>query len=297
LKAPGFARRKQRRHGRADGDHVKLAYMMTTPEAGTMPLCWGGDPPEHILHRVAEIGYEGIELQTRDATAFDGAALARMARGAGLAITAVSTGPTGSVDALYLMSPDPAIRERTIERFSAALCLAGEYGVHATIGNVRGFAKWAPDRKTGLGLFRDAVERLLAVSERVGAPILLEPQNRYQTDVLNTVAETLAFIDELGAPPQLIVEVDLYHMALEEKSVLAALVAARASGRTNYVQLGDSNRLAPGWGSFNWVDIIETLKATKYDGWLAMEFTQKPDSETCAKHAHAFVRPLLGDSK
>jgi sugar phosphate isomerase/epimerase len=271
--------------------------MMTTPEAGTMPLCWGGAAPEYILSRVAEIGYEGIELQTRDVAAFDGAAFARMVRDAGLAITAVSTGPTGSADALYFMSPDPAIRERAIERFTGALNLAAQYGVHATIGNLRGFAKWAPDRATGLGWFRAAVERLLEVSERVGAPILLEPQNRYQTDILNTVAETLAFIEEFGGSPQLILEVDLYHMALEEKSVLAALVEARASGRMNYVQLGDSNRLAPGWGSFNWVDIIETLKATKYESWLAMEFTQKPDSETCAKHAYAFIRPLLDGPK
>lgn len=262
-----------------------------------MPLCWGGAPPEYILDRVAEIGYEGIELQTRDTGAFDGAGFARMARDAGLTITAVSTGPVGTVDGLYLMSPDAAIRERTIERFTDALNLAAQYGVHATIGNLRGFAKWAPDRATGIGWFREALERLLEVSERVGAPILLEPQNRYQTDVLNTVSQALAFIDALGGPPQLILEVDLYHMALEEKSVLAALVEARASGRTNYVQLGDSNRLAPGWGSFNWVNIIETLRATKYDGWLAMEFTQKPDSETCAKHAYAFIQPLLDDAK
>lgn len=271
--------------------------MMTTPEAGTMPLCWGGAPPEQILERVAAIGYEGIELQVRDPSAVDGAAFARMARDAGLTITAVSTGPAGTVDGLYLMSADPAIRERAIERFTAALRLAAEYGVHATIGNIRGFAKWAPDRATGLGWFRAAIERLLEISERLGAPVLLEPQNRYQTDILNTIGETLAFIDGLGAPSRLIIEGDLYHMALEEKSLLAALVAGRASGRMNYLQLGDSNRLAPGWGSFNWVDIIETLKATHYDGWLAMEFTQKPDSETCARQAHAFVRPLLEGNK
>ena len=123
---------------------------------------------------------------------------------------------------------------------------------------------------------------------------MLEPQNRFQTDILNTVGETLAFIDELGGSPRFIIECDLYHMALEEKSVYGALVEARSSGRMNYVQLGDSNRLAPGWGSFNWVDIVETLRATRFDGWLAMEFTQKPDSETCARQAFAFVRPLLG---
>jgi len=272
---------------------MKLAYMMTTPEAGTMPLCWGGDAPEHILSRVAEIGYEGIELQVRDPSEFDTAAFARMVREAGLVITAVSSGPVTSTDGLFLTAADRGVRERAIERLTSVLRLAAEYRVHATIGGMRGFTKWAPDRATGLAWFRSAIERLLVSAEPLGAQIVLEPQNRYQTDFLNTIGETLAFIDELGAPPQLAIEGDLYHMALEEKSLIAALVTGRRSGRMNYIQIGDSNRLAPGWGSLNWVDILETLKAIGYDGWLAMEFTQKPDSETCARQAHDFLRPLL----
>ena len=272
---------------------MRLAYMMTTPEAGTMPLCWGGDPPEHILSRVAEIGYEGIELQVRDPSEFDTAAFARMVREAGLVITAVSSGPVTAADGLFLTAAERSVRERAIERFTSVLRLAAEYRVHATIGGVRGFAKWAPDRATGLAWFRSAIERLLVSAGPLDAHIVLEPQNRYQTDFLNTIGETLAFIDELGTPPQLAIEGDLYHMALEEKSLIAALVTGRRSGRMNYIQIGDSNRLAPGWGSLNWVDILETLKAIGYDGWLAMEFTQKPDSETCARQAHDFLRPLL----
>jgi len=273
---------------------MKLAYMMTTPEAGTMPLCWGGEAPERILRRVAEIGYEGIEFQVRDPAEFDPAALARTVREEGLVITAVSSGPVTAADGLFLMAADERVRERAIERFTAVLQLAAEYGVHATIGGMRGFARWAPDRAMGLAWFRGAIERLLVEAERLGVPIVLEPQNRYQTDILNTIGETLAFIDELGSPPHLVIEGDLYHMALEEKSLIAALVTGLRSGRMNYLQLGDSNRLAPGWGSFNWVDILETLKAAGYDGWLAMEFTQKPDSETCARQAHDFIRPLVG---
>jgi len=272
---------------------MKLAYMMTTPEAGAMPLCWSGDAPERILRRVAEIGYDGIELQVRNPAEFDPAAFARTVREEGLVITAVSSGPVTAVDGLFLMAADERVRERAIERFTAVLQLAAEYGVHATIGGMRGFARWAPDRAIGLAWFRSAIERLLVEAERLAVPIVLEPQNRYQTDILNTIGETLAFIDELGSPPQLAIEGDLYHMALEEKSLIAALVTGLRSGRMNYLQLGDSNRLAPGWGSFNWVDIVETLKAGGYNGWLAMEFTQKPDSETCARQAHDFIRPLV----
>ena len=60
-----------------------------------------------------------------------------------------------------------------------------------------------------------------------------------------------------------------------------------------HVQLGDSNRLTPGQGFLPWRDIIETLRALKYDAWLSMEFTQKPDSPTCARQAMEFIRPLV----
>src|SRR5665213_853014 len=105
---------------------MKLAYMMTTPEAGPMPLCWHGDAA-HVMRRVGEIGYEGIELQVRDPDAFDHAAIAKLAADSGLAITAVSTGTIGAADNLYLTSPEAETRRRSIDRFKAVVRLGAEY--------------------------------------------------------------------------------------------------------------------------------------------------------------------------
>lgn len=44
----------------------------------------------------------------------------------------------------------------------------------------------------------------------------------------------------------------------------------------------DSNRSAAGSDSFNWVDILATLHAVGYDGWLSMEFMQKPETSDYA---------------
>ena len=83
----------------------------------------------------------------------------------------------------------------------------------------------------------------------------------------------------------------MFHQALEEKSIVAAMVTARPY--LAHVQLGDSNRLAPGQGFLPWRDIVETLRALKYDAWLSMEFTQKPDSPTCAEQAMESARREL----
>ncbi|MDQ3811767.1 MAG: sugar phosphate isomerase/epimerase [Chloroflexota bacterium] len=270
---------------------MKLAYMMATPELKSMPMAWVGDY-ERILPRLAEIGYDGVELQVRDPAEFDQQALARCAEQAGLRIAAVSTGAVGAEDNLYLMSPDPEIRRRAVERYTSVLQLAGSYGVDASIGRFRGQVKWGPDRQTAIGWFRAALDELVPVAERVGVRIVLEPQMRFIGDFLNTIDETLAFIQDYGSPT-LMYEGDLFHQDMEERSLLASIVAGQRSGRMSFFQLCDSNRLAPGWGHHNWVDIIEVLRASGYDGWLSMEFNQQPDSHTCARQAFSVVGPLV----
>jgi sugar phosphate isomerase/epimerase len=270
---------------------MQLAYMIATPELKSMPMAWVGDY-ERILPRLAEIGYDGVELQVRDPGQFDQQALARCARDHGLKIAAVSTGAVGSEDGLFLMSPDPEIRQRAIERYKLVIELAGAYGVDSSIGRFRGQVSWGPDRETAIGWFRTALDDLVPVAERAGVHIVLEPQMRFIGDFLNTVDETLDFINSYGSDT-LRFEGDLFHQALEERSLLASIVHGQRSGKMSFYQLCDSNRLAPGWGHHNWVDIVEVLRASGYDGWLSMEFNQKPDSDTCAQQAFRTVGPLV----
>jgi sugar phosphate isomerase/epimerase len=265
--------------------------MIGTPELKSMPMAWVGDY-HHCIPILAEIGYQGIELQVRDPREFDTKALQRCAEEAGLKISAVSTGAVGAADGLYLMSADPEVRTRAIERYISVLELAATYGVDASIGRFRGMAAWGPDRQTAIGWFRSALDRLVPIAERHGIHIVLEPQMRFIGDYLNTFDETLEFIESYGSPV-LRFEGDTFHQSMEEKSLLASIVQGQRSGKMSYYQISDSNRLAPGWGNHNWVDIIEVLRASGYNGWISMEFTQTPDSETCARRAYATIGPLL----
>jgi sugar phosphate isomerase/epimerase len=135
------------------------------------------------------------------------------------------------------------------------------------------------------------VVELAEHAERLGVRLVLEPQCRLNTDFLMTIGETVEFIESIGAPRSVSFEADAYHMALEEKSLPAALIRGRKY--LTYVQLGDSNRLAPGQGFLAWRDFIETLRALEYDGWLSMEFDQQPDSPTAARQAYDFTRALI----
>src|SRR5919199_835221 len=270
---------------------MRLAYMIATPELKAMPMAWVGDY-RTIIPRLAEIGYDGIELQVRDPAEFDGAALGRCAQEAGLKISAVSTGAIGAADGLYLMHADADVRRRAVERYKSVLELAASYGVDASIGRFRGVTSAAPSRDIAIGWFRAALDELVPVAERTGVRIVLEPQLRFIGDFLNTIDETLEFINSYGSPT-LMFEGDTFHQMMEEKSLLASIVRGVRIGKMTYYQVSDSTRLAPGWGHHNWVDIVEVLRASGYDGWLSMEFTQQPDSDICAQRAYATIRPLL----
>ncbi len=266
---------------------LNLSYMITTPEVVSDGLAWRGSTLD-VMATIAEMGYGGVELQTRDPNAFDRTALVQRAGELGLALTGVSTAPAVVEDALFLTSPDESIHAEAVRRMVTVIDFAAECGTHATIGRIRGFARWAPDPSIGLGWFRQAVDELAEHAAKRGVRIVLEPQSRQVTDMLNTVDSALDFCASYDADV-LCIEVDTYHMLAEERSVVAALVRAHASGRLAHVQISESNRLAPGWGHLNWADFLGTLEALSYDGWVAIEAEQKPDSPTVARQSYDFV--------
>lgn len=270
---------------------MKLAYMITTPEVERMPISWVGDP-DVVLPKLAQIGYEGVELQTRNPAEFDAAGYEKKVRKAGLTICAVSTGAIGDAENMYLTSPDAQTRAKAIERYKAVLDLAARYGVDASIGRFRGLVKWAPNRETGMAWIRQALDELLPHAEKLGVRICLEPQHWYNVDSINTLAETIAFIQSFKTK-SLVFEADIHHVGLVEKSIPAALVLGMKSGYMTFVQVSDSNRYPPGMGIFNWVDVFETLRALDYLGWVSVECKQFPDSERCAAASYAFMRDIL----
>jgi D-psicose/D-tagatose/L-ribulose 3-epimerase len=268
---------------------MKLAYSAATEEVSRMALAWVGTLDE-ILPKIAEIGYEGVEFQVRDPAEIDVAKLKRQVKAAGLEITALSTGTVGQIDKLYVVDRDPAVRQACTERFKAILELAAELGVDAALGGSRGRLATAPSKEEGWAWFDAAVEELVKHAERLGNRLVLEPQCRLNTDFLMTIEETCRYIDRLGSK-HVSFEGDVYHQALEERSIVAAWIRGRR--HMTYVQLGDSNRLAPGQGFLPWRDMVETLRALDYDGWLSMEHSQLPDSATAARQGFEFMKPLI----
>ncbi len=114
----------------------------------------------------------------------------------------------------------------------------------------------------------ESLRELGSHGEQVGAKIYLEPLNRYEDFVVNTLADAVSIVEEVGSTAVSVIA-DTFHMAIEESDVGAAIRAA--GSRIEHVQLGDSDRFEPGHGHYDWPETLKALDETGYDGWLAME--------------------------
>lgn len=114
----------------------------------------------------------------------------------------------------------------------------------------------------------ESLSELGAHGEEVGAKIFLEPLNRYEDYLINTLADAVSVVDEVGSDAVSVIA-DTFHMSIEESDIGAAISAA--GSHIEHVQLGDSDRLEPGHGHYDWPETLDALEAIGYDGWLAME--------------------------
>lgn len=118
------------------------------------------------------------------------------------------------------------------------------------------------------GALLEAMSELGGHAVSVGAQVFLEPLNRYEDYLINTLADAVSIVDEVGSPG-VAVCADTYHMSIEERDCAESIRAAGA--HIKHVQLGDSNRLEPGAGHYDWPASLAALDQVGYDGWLAME--------------------------
>lgn len=259
-----------------------VAYTVCTPDCHR-PNPMAYDAVFEIATReLAELGYDGVELQVRDPAEINATALLARLADSGLAPVALATGHLGSEDGLRLHSTED-VRTRTVERLHAVVDLAAELGSLVTIGSVRG----APQGPAEIGRVRAALGQVAGHASDVGVRLVLEPQNRFVGPYLTTVAATVELIEDAGWEAVGLVA-DTFHMNLEERSLPGALV--RAGAHLWHVQLGENHRAALGSGTLPLTTVVDTLDALSYAGWLVMEHAQDGDSRTAAARSLQAVR-------
>ena len=120
--------------------------------------------------------------------------------------------------------------------------------------------------------------------------MLLEPINRYETNVINTVEQGLEFIERTGLGSLKLLP-DTFHMNIEERSLENSI--RMAGDKLGSLHLADSNRWAPGMGHLDFKGVLSALQEIGYQGPLGVEVLPEPDDLTAARQAITHMRHLM----
>jgi sugar phosphate isomerase/epimerase len=155
---------------------------------------------------------------------------------------------------------------------------------------MQGKAEGDVTREQALTWLAEALTDLGAHAARLGVPLLYEPLNRYETNLLNRQLDAAQFL-EARQIANVKLLCDLFHMNIEEVSNAATL---RACGRhVGHVHFADSNRQAIGFGHADAAPVIAALKDIGYAGYLSGEILPLPDSEAAAAQTIKAIRAHL----
>jgi D-psicose/D-tagatose/L-ribulose 3-epimerase len=273
---------------------VKLACAVASPETRDPDMLALRGEPAALFAELRRHGYAGVDLMARDPDRIDARALAAAARAEGLGFAAVSTGQVRKEDGLSLAHADPGVRARAVDRGRAIVDLAAALRApQVNVGTFRGELPGGPERAAALGAATEGFVSLLRHASASGVRLAVEPQSRGVSSWLNTVDEALRLSDGLPAPGLALV-FDVYHARLEEPSLSAALV--RAAPRLGLVQISGTDRRPPDREATDCAEVIRTLRALGYAGFVALEARLGPTPGAALAEAARVLLPWLDES-
>lgn len=237
------------------------------------PLCvhplvfiprWTRADGPRAIERAAACGFDMMIVPGREPSEVDAADIARRAAAAGLGLICSITHPPEADPA----SDDPAIAARGAARLLDGVRLARDLGA-VQLGGIP-HAAWgraaAPVTPRGRAHAVAALARGAELAAASGLRITLECVNRFENALLNTAADALDLIAEVGAP-NLLAHLDTHHMLVEEAD--PALAVAEALPRLGYLEFSESHRGPLGTGN---VDVEAVARAARgYAGPVGFE--------------------------
>jgi D-psicose/D-tagatose/L-ribulose 3-epimerase len=223
------------------------------------------------IEKVATLGFDVLEVAAHHINEYSDAELAdikKRAQDNGIVLTA-GIGPSKTRN---LSSPDASIREAGKEFFKQTLTNVAKLGIQTIGGALHSY--WpvdytkpvdkAGDRARGV----EGINGIADFANDLGVNLCIEVLNRFENHVLNTAAEGVAFVKDVGKP-NVKVMLDTFHMNIEEDSLGAAI--RTAGPLLGHFHTGENNRRVPGKGRIPWHEVGVALRDIGYAGSVVME--------------------------
>ncbi|NTF59511.1 sugar phosphate isomerase/epimerase [Agrobacterium rhizogenes] len=237
---------------------------------GIHSFVWTGgqtqDGLEMALRKTAEHGYRTIEFAYLRPEKFDLDRLARLARSLDVEI-GVTMGLSLDCD---ISSEDEAAVAAGKAILADAVRAVRDIGGNK-LGGILYSAHTKYNRqptKRGWSNSVAAIAETADVAHACGVDLVLEIVNRFETNLLNTTAQGLKFIEETCSE-HVRLHLDTFHMNLEEANPAAAI--RLAGDKIGYFHIGESNRGYLGDGTINFDLIFDALLDIDYKRDIVFE--------------------------
>ena len=228
-------------------------------EFGGHALVWAGDwspaGARAAISGAARAGYDYVEVALLDPWSVDTAMTKDLLAEYGVRAHA-SLGLSFETD---VTSTNPAVVAKGDELLRKATDVLHALGgtelcgvLYSALGKYPG-----PASKESRANSVSAMQRLGDYAADKGITVSLEVVNRYETNIINTGLEGLAFLDEVNRS-NVLLHLDTYHMNIEEDGMEKSVIAA--GDRLGFVHIGESHRGYLGTGNVDFDTFFAALK-------------------------------------
>src|SRR6266487_1509239 len=114
----------------------------------------------------------------------------------------------------------------------------------------------------------DSLQKLNEVGKENEVTLFLEPLNRYEDHMINTLQKANYYIEK-GAFSNVSIIADFYHMNIEEAKMEETII--EHANQIRHIHLADNHRYQPGSGHIDFEKGLRALKAINYNGAMAFE--------------------------
>jgi len=239
------------------------------------------------LQNAEKYGFEGIEVWGSDIPQREKEVKTSLSTSK-VKLSTVCAGYSGD-----LLGPDRKARESAIEGIKERLRICADLGAVGVITvptfgqpKISDLYPWRRDiQEVEKEILIEECKILGKYADDVGAHVILEPLNRYETHLMRRLEQAVEICQAAGKE-HVKMMADFFHMSIEEADIPSSL--EKAADFIVHIHLADSNRLLPGYGHTDFQSGFATLKRKGYKHFMALECgipgDPKIDLPKCAKY-------------
>lgn len=245
---------------------------------------WDEAGSEKAIRIAGKLGYDVIEVPLFDPKTVDLARTRDLLRQHGVK-PSVSLGLTADLD---ISSEDLAVSKAGVARLIEVVEGTAFIGGSVVAGVIA--SAWQKYLTSASEKGRaNAISGLREVAQAArgkGVTLAVEVVNRFESNLLNTAAQAVRFVDAIGED-NVGIHLDTFHMHIEEPDAAAAI--AVCGPRLRYFHVNENHRGYIDTGSIDFPPIFRALARANYTGVIAFEaFSSSTCSPAVAAKAAAW---------